>query len=262
VGNHGSYEGHGIFNIPLIDDRLAARVSGQIRRTDGWIENINPTGGGNDGEFNTARATLRFTPNERMTWDLTYSYTDGEEGMRVGVPTGFLTATWRAVYYQNRPGNVASPDGVGFYPANNDRVNFNTPQSVGQEFQYASTRLQYDFDSVSLIAVGGWLDSELFNLGDVDGGSIDAFNEDRNIDRGSKSAEIRLQSRERQTIEWSVGAIYGQDTGVLSALTYHGTQSPLGRPPAPRSRAPRPTRTRITGRRLRRQRGTSVIPGG
>jgi iron complex outermembrane receptor protein len=230
VGNHGSYEGHGIFNIPLIDDRLAARVSGQIRRTDGWIENINATGGGNDGEFNTARASLRFTPNERTTWDLTYSYTDGEEGMRVGVPTGFLTATWRSVYYQNRPGNVANPDGVGFYPDNRDRVNFNTPQSVGQEYQYASTRFQYDFDTMSLVAVGGWLDSELFNLGDVDGGSIDAFNEFRNIDRGSKSAEVRLQSRERQTLEWSVGAIYGQDTGELSALTYHGRQSPLNRP--------------------------------
>jgi iron complex outermembrane recepter protein len=230
VGNHGSYEGHGIFNIPMIDNVLAARVSGQIRRTDGWIENINATGGGNDGEFNTARASLRFTPNDRTTWDLTYSYTDGEEGMRVGVPTGFLTATWRAVYYQNRPGNVANPDGVGFYPDNRDRVNFNTPQSVGQEYQYASTRFQYDFDTMSLIAVGGWLDSELFNLGDVDGGSIDAFNEFRNIDRGSKSAEVRLQSRERQTLEWSVGAIYGQDTGNLSALTYHGTQSPLNRP--------------------------------
>jgi iron complex outermembrane receptor protein len=70
----------------------AARASGQIRRTDGFIENINPVGGGNESEFNTARVTVRFTPNERATSNFNYSYTDGLEGMRVGVPTGFLTA--------------------------------------------------------------------------------------------------------------------------------------------------------------------------
>ena len=63
--------------------------------------------------------------------------------MRVGVPTGFLTATWRAVYYQNRPGNVANPDGVGFYPANRDRVNFNRPQKVGSDFDYFSRNLAF-----------------------------------------------------------------------------------------------------------------------
>jgi iron complex outermembrane receptor protein len=229
-GNFATTEAHLIVNAPVIDDKLAIRASGQVRETDGWIKNINPVGGGNDGEFNTARITARFTPNDRLTWDLNYSYTDGEEGMRVGVPTGFLTATWRAVYYQNRPGNVASPDGVGFYPANDDRVNFNRPQRVGSDFDYVSSRLQYDFDAVTLTAVAGRLTSSLFNFGDVDGGSIDAFYEDLKIDRESTSGELRLASRNPQKIEWSVGAIVGQDSGLQDQSTFHGAQSPLGRP--------------------------------
>jgi len=229
-GNFDTKEAHLIVNAPVIDGKLAIRASGQVRETDGWIENINPIGGGNDGEFNTARITARFTPNENLTWDLNYSYTDGEEGMRVGVPTGFLTATWRAVYYQNRPGNVASQDGVGFYPANDDRVNFNRPQKVGSDFEYVSTRLQYDFDAVTLTAVAGNLTSSLFNYGDVDGGSPDFFYEDLLIDRESTSGELRLASRNPQTIEWSVGAIVGQDSGLQDQSTYHGAQSPLGRP--------------------------------
>jgi iron complex outermembrane receptor protein len=230
LGNFDTRSAHAIVNAPIVDGKLAVRASGQVRRTDGWIENINPVGGGNDGEFNSARFTLRYTPNENLTWDLNYSYMDGEEGMRVGVPTGFLTATWRAVYYQNRPGNIANPDGVGFYPANDDRVNFNRPQSVGSEFQYVSTRLQYDFDTVTLTAIAGHLYSELFNFGDVDGGSIDAFYEDLLIERRSTSAELRLASREAQTLEWSIGAIVGQDSGVQDQSTFHGAQSPLGRP--------------------------------
>jgi iron complex outermembrane receptor protein len=230
LGNHGSQEGHLIVNAPIIDDKLAIRASGQVRQTDGWIRNINPVGGGNDGDFSTARVTVRYTPNERLTWDFNYSYTDGEEGMRVGVPTGFLTATWRAVYYQNRPGNVANPDGVGFYPANRDRVNFNRPQKVGSDFDYFSTRFAYDFDDVTLTAVAGKLNASLFNFGDVDGGSIDAFYEDLLIERESESLELRLQSRNPQRLAWSIGAIAGKDSGVQDQSTYHGAQSPLGRP--------------------------------
>lgn len=229
-GSHDTREAHLIVNVPLVTDTLAIRAVGQKRETDGWIENINPVGGGNDGEFDTARITARYTPNERLTWDLNYSYTKGVEGMRVGVPTGFLTATWRSVYYQNRPGNVASADGVGFYPANRDRVNFNRPQEVGSDFDYLSTRLQYDFDAVTLTAVAGVLDSSLYNYGDVDGGSIDAFYEDLLIERESQSVELRLASRGEQAIEWSIGAISGEDSGLQDQSTYHGAQSPLGRP--------------------------------
>jgi len=229
-GRFDTRSAHAVVNVPLIDGKLAARASGQLRRTDGFIENINAIGGGNDGEFNAARATFRFTPTDRLTWDLNYSYTEGEEGMRVGVPTGFLTATWRAVYYQNRPGDIASPDGVGFYPVNRTQVNFNRPQRVGSDFEYVSTRLVYDFERVTLTAVGGNLTSNLFNFGDVDGGSVDAFYEDLAIERESRSAELRLQSRTPQRFDWSIGAILGEDSGVQNQKTYHGAQSPLGRP--------------------------------
>ncbi len=83
---------------------------------------------------------------------------------------------------------------------------------------------------MTLTAVAGNLTSSLFNFGDVDGGSIDAFYEDLDIQRESKSAELRLASRGEQLVEWSIGAITGEDSGVQDQSTYHGAQSPLGRP--------------------------------
>lgn len=228
VGSHDSRRMHGIFNMPVIDGKLAVRASGQYRETDGWIENINPIGGGNDGEFRAGRVSLRYTPTERITWDLNYSYMKGVEGMRVGVPTGFLTATWRSVYYGGQPGFIANPDGVGFYPANEDKVNFNRPQQVGTTFDYLSTRFAYEFDGMTLTAIAGTLDNFLYNKGDVDGGSIDAFYEDRLINRDSTSGELRLQSTGDRLFDWSVGAFTGSDSGLLDARTYHGAQSPLG----------------------------------
>ena len=134
----------------------------------------------------------RLTPNDRLTWDFSYSYSDEETGMRVGVPTGFITATWRAVYYGNQQGNITDPDGVGFYPDNDDRVNFNRPQRVGSEYKYYSTRAVYEFDTMALTAVAGRIESDLFNYGDVDGGSHDFYYEDLLLNRESTSGELRL----------------------------------------------------------------------
>ena len=78
--------------------------------------------------------------------------------------------------------------------------------------------------------MAGKLNASLFNFGDVDGGSIDAFYEDLLIERESESLELRLQSRNPQRLAWSIGAIAGKDSGVQDQSTYHGAQSPLGRP--------------------------------
>src|SRR5262249_3397903 len=150
--------------------------------------------------------------------------------MRVGVPTGFITATWRAVYYANAQGDVTNPDGVGFYPDNDSRVNFNRPQKVGSKYKYASTRAVYDFDNVSLTAVIGRIDADTFNYGDVDGGSHDFYYEDLLLNRKSTSAELRLQSRGEGKLEWSVGATAGKDEGVMDQSTYHGAESPQHQP--------------------------------
>ncbi len=218
----------GIVNIPIVKDVLAVRVSGQSETSDGNIKNINKIGGGNDSEFKTVRAVVRFTPNERFSWDGTYSKSEETTGMRAGVPTGFLTATWRAVHYGNRPGNIADPDGVGFYPTNRNKVNFNTPQSVGTNFWYASTKAEYLFDNFSVTAVGGYLKADVFNRGDVDGSSLDLYSENNVTYRDSKSGEIRIQSRGDHTIDWATGFSFGQDTGQIDQSTFYGTQNKQG----------------------------------
>jgi iron complex outermembrane receptor protein len=222
--------GHGVINVPVIDGVLALRASGQIETSDGWIKNINPIGGGNDYDYVTGRVQARFTPNDRLTWDFAYSYSDEETGMRVGVPTGFITATWRSVYYGNAPGDITDPDGVGFYPNNRSRVNFNRPQKVGSQYDYFSTRAVYEFDNVALTAVAGRIESDIFNYGDVDGGSHDFYYEDLLLERSSTSGELRLQSLGQKTFEWSIGASIGEDKGTLDQSTYHGAESPQGMP--------------------------------
>lgn len=222
-----TWRAQGVLNVPVAPGILAIRASGQYEESDGYIKNINPIGGGNDSRYYTGRVQARFTPLENLTWDFTYSASDERVGMRNGVPTGYLTATWRAVYYGNRPGDIADPDGVGFYPENRTRVNFNRPQRVGSKFDYFSTRAVWDFDVAALTAVFGHLNADVFNFGDVDGGSPDFFYEDLIVNRKSTSGELRLQSQGANVFDWSIGTSVGRDTGKTDQSTFHGAQSPL-----------------------------------
>ena len=217
----------GVLNVPVIDGLLALRASGQYEESDGYIKNINAIGGGNDSKFYNGRIQARFTPSSNLTWDFAYSYSDEATGMRNGVPTGFVTATWASVYYGKTAGQIGNPDGVGFYPNNTNRVNFNRPQKVGSKYQYYSTRAVWDLGLASLTAVLGHLKSDVFNYGDVDGGSKDFFYENFKLTRKSTSGELRLQSNGHNFLDWSLGVSVGRDTGVTDQATLHGRDSPL-----------------------------------
>lgn len=214
----------GALNVPIIDGILAVRASGQYEKSDGNIKNINPIGGGNDSKFYTGRIQARFTPTDAITWDFLYNYSKETLGMRAGVPTGFVTRTWAGAYYGLPAGYVGDPDGVGFFPENDNRVNFNRPQSVGTKYDYMTSRLQWDLDVATLTAVVGHLKADVFNYGDVDGGSRDFFYEDLKLTRKSTSGEVRLQSNGKNFLDWSIGTAYGKDSGVTDQSTFNGSE--------------------------------------
>ena len=230
-GGYSSYDtwrAEGAVNVPVIDGLLALRASGKYEQSDGYIKNINPIGGGNDSEYYTYRIQGRVTPAPNFTLDMTYNFSDETVGMRNGVPTGFVTATWASVYYGRTAGFIGNPDGVGFFPDNSTRVNFNRPQQVGGQFEYVSGRAVWEIGTVAITGVAGSLKSTVENYGDVDGGSPDFFYENLRLLRKSTSGELRVQSTGSGNVfDWSVGATAGRDTGNMNQATIHGTQSPL-----------------------------------
>ncbi|WP_137679847.1 TonB-dependent receptor [Aurantiacibacter suaedae] len=219
-----------VLNLPIAPGVLAVRFAGQIESSDGNIHNINEIGGGNNTNYKTGRVIARFTPSGNFTNDVTFSYTRERNGMRAGVPTGYLTRTWRNVYYGGAPG-PADEDGVGFYPDNTSEVNFNRPQSVGSDFWYVSDRAVWEGDAVTVTGVFGYLKAEIFNRGDVDGGSFDYFYENNLLSRDSLSGELRVQSAGDGPFQWSFGVNAGKDTGDTDQATNFGEAGLLGRAP-------------------------------
>ncbi|GAB3104734.1 TonB-dependent receptor domain-containing protein [Pseudomaricurvus hydrocarbonicus] len=224
----------GMLNVPIIDDVLAARFNVKTQSSDGNIENINEIGGGNDSDYDYAKATILFTPTDDLSVTVTGSYAEEEVGMREGVPSGVFSTFAGATLFSDFPDTDGDglanpdPDGVGFFPNNTDKVNFNSPQSVGTDFEYLVARVDYDMESTMFTSITGYVESDFYLEGDIDGGSVDYLNEYRSIPRRSFSQELRLQSVSGQTFDWNVGVIYGKDSGKYLSETLIGAAELFG----------------------------------
>jgi len=224
-------DSHVILNLPLIDNLLAVRIVGQDETSDGNIKNINPIGGGNNSKYTYGKIIVRYTPTDQLTIDTTATATKERVGMRNGVPSGVLGDFSASVLYSGPPYNgVAIPDGVGFYPNNTSEVNFNRTQDDGTSLDYVSNRIKYAGDAFIVTNVLGYLYSNEFEGGDIDGSSLDLFYEEESIKRSSLSEELRVQSTPGHAIDWTGGLYYGHDIGHSTQYTYTGADNPFGLP--------------------------------
>ncbi len=235
-GRFDTLDVEGTLNIPLVKDVLGARINYKDWSSDGNIRNINPQGGGNDFDYQYWRASLLWTPSDNLSVTLTASDASEDVGMREGVPSGvFSTFAGGTLYssFPDRDGDGLAdpdPDGVGFFPDNQDKVNFNAPQSVGTDFEYYIARIDYDFANMRATSITGYMESDFFLQGDIDGGSGDYFREFRTIPRESTTQEFRLQSTGESKLNWNVGFFYSDDEGFIDNKTFVGAAQPFGLP--------------------------------
>jgi len=235
-GRFDTLDVEGTLNIPLVKDVLGARINYKDWSSDGNIRNINPQGGGNDFDYQYWRASLLWTPSENLSVTLTASDASEDVGMREGVPSGVFSTFAGGTLYANFPDRNGDgladpdPDGVGFFPDNQDKVNFNAPQSVGTDFEYYIARIDYDFANMRATSITGYMESDFFLQGDIDGGSGDYFREFRTIPRESTTQEFRLQSTGESKLNWNVGFFYSDDEGFIDNKTFVGAAQPFGLP--------------------------------
>ena len=238
--NYDTKDVEGIVNVPIIKDMLAVRGNIKYTKSDGNIENVNPIGGGNDSEYKYARAAIRFTPTDELTVNVTGTLASETTGMREGVPSGAYSFFAERLYgrdftrFEDADGDgLTEPlhDGIGFWPENRNKVNYNFPQEVGTTYRMITGRVDYELGDVLLTSITGHISSD-FNLnGDVDGSSIDAWNEFRNIERTSFSHEMRIQSTDESSrLRWNIGGLYADDDGYIFSQTYAGRDNAFGLP--------------------------------
>lgn len=76
-GNFGNYNYRayeGMLNIPLVADKLAMRLVASQDKRDGWVKNIQTGHELNERDFESIRASLLFTPNDRFENSTVFTY--------------------------------------------------------------------------------------------------------------------------------------------------------------------------------------------
>lgn len=70
----------GMVNIPLVDDKLAARVVGYLRKEDGWVNSLSGAEDINTADDWGVRGSLRWTPNDKFAATLMVTSDHNEVG--------------------------------------------------------------------------------------------------------------------------------------------------------------------------------------
>lgn len=211
--SHGSenFGFKGLVNMPVIEDKLALRVSGYYNDNGGYIDNVL-TGESdiNDGSSKGAKIAARWMANDNLTADLTvfvHDYTDD------GRPED-LDAT--PLFSRNYP----SFDGYD------------------DEMQIYNLTLNYDLGWGQIVSSTSYFDREIINRRSldllfelalppgitphelVDSTEMDAF-----------AQEVRLSYTQDGPLQWTVGAYFDKkDTLYLNTFPVPGADAVLGVP--------------------------------
>jgi iron complex outermembrane recepter protein len=70
----------GMVNLPLIEDKLAARIVGYVRQEDGWVNSLSGAENTNTADDWGVRGSLRWTPNDRFAATLMTTSDHNEVG--------------------------------------------------------------------------------------------------------------------------------------------------------------------------------------
>ena len=190
-GRLDTWEVSGIVNVPIAEDTLYFRTSAYYQESDGFVENVNPVGGGSDTEFFTYRGALRFTPGDKVLVDLSVNYTEEEQGIPEVTHDGNLSSGSAGLSAAGGfPGGINE---VGFYPSNLDRVNYDLREQQENRFLTLVGRVEIDADWFRITSISGYLDTRFeSDDNDLDSTSHGFLDQDRVVDTDTFSQEIRL----------------------------------------------------------------------
>ncbi len=208
-GRFNSWDIRGVANLPVTDNFFVRAVYAH-EESDGMIKNVNPAGAPNSGFiYDNIRVSALFTPNERLSFDLSFTYTDERAGMDNTVPSGVIDGDTKQTL--GMPNLQPYTQGLGFYPENQRLVNHNTPEFSDNKFVIVNGRITYAADGFDVKSITGYIYSQHQRLFDQDNISADIFNREVDGNTHSYSQELRLQSNTDGRLEWSFGGIAAQD---------------------------------------------------
>lgn len=207
-GNYDAWMIEGMANAPL-GDTAAFRITGRLKKRDGYVENL--LGGADFNSTDTAavRAALRVEPSDRLTIDVIGNYQQDDPAgtsfkSRAFSPTDPATGT---VLGGREPwqGAALAP-GAGFEggrPLGLDRDVWGVTALVNLELS----------DDFTLSSISAYREFDSLEIFDADGISLPMLTAAEDARGEQTSQELRLRFDDGGAVSWFVGGSYFHEDG-------------------------------------------------
>ena len=221
----GTYTGSGAVNVPLADG-LALRTTGFYEQSNGFIDDIGPADNTNSRDEWGLRGALRYEPGSRLTIDASASHEAFEQGYRTMVPSASINPALESILKAlGEPGGIR--EGQGTFPENERTVSTDADFSSELWTTTVTGRIEYRFDSFSVISQTGWIESSSSTRGEADNTAQDIITGDVEETLNAFSQEVRVQSTGDRRVDWLVGANYADDDTRFFVDRFFGRDFPL-----------------------------------
>lgn len=213
LGNYNLRRYSAVANLPVIDDKLAIRLSGRIHERDGFVEDTAVNKTYNDRDRSYLMGKVLYEPTDSLSFLLTADVASTDE------------SCCQSVRYSNADGSpivavlsgLAGANGLN-YPVNPDPFAYETSINVdpiaSNDESGASLEVKWSGNNVDLISISSYRDFESRNFNDVDFSPADLVRQDVKFDVTSISQEIRLSGTTSglgEGVEWLVGGFYSTE---------------------------------------------------
>ncbi len=217
----------GMLNVPVIPGKVLMRLAGEAESSDGALKNLNPVGGDNGYDNQYLRLTTRILPTDRLTIDLTGSYTREHQADYGLVNTGVVSAFVNSIC--GAP--VVCPSDGPWFPQNRSNYNHDNPLAVKTSYWILDSHAVYKGEGYTFTNILGYSSLRFHRAGELDFSSFDFLREGTD-DRTSTSLseEMRLQSEGTGPFSWIVGGVFARDNSHKQEVIQFGAQNGFGVP--------------------------------
>ncbi len=208
LGDYDHQRVRGVVNVPLVDDKLAMRISGQHETRDGYYENLTP--GADDLEDRDAlnlRTQFLYTPTETLDVLLSMNYSNDKgagDGYKV---LGDYPANAKPInaFYAGLVPHPSATNPATANPSDPWEVRTNGLEKRDDDRKGASVTVDWDLGRVTLKSISAWQKNTVDNFADGDFSDADILNENRFQENTQYSQELQLGSVDAGDWEWVAG---------------------------------------------------------
>jgi iron complex outermembrane recepter protein len=186
-GNYGFYKVQAGASVPLVEDVLAMRISGQKIYSDGYIKNEQSSRKKDSEDTVSARVQFFYTPTDSFDLRLAYTHLRSD----------------------NRP-NAAGESVTNLFSDQEPyTINVDAQEEAEQDLDNVALTIEYAFDSgLTLTSITGWSDISDFYTLDADFTPLSLMVQEYLGETEEVSQELRLTSPSHEKYDYLIGLYY------------------------------------------------------